>query len=347
MHSILFPWQGWNGNAVPCRAAEAYKTTELLTAIVSGGEGYKIVKKITLVCFIMVIVILIMSGSTFAPYSIISYFKTNIVDSICDLQIYEEDNYKIENSNDEVDYEIENLNDEIEYQEIEIIFYYVDEYQSFDLSQGQKNIVKRARQMTEIEWTPLRSIRSWSEHPNFEAGNTYRGIPYGRPIYHTPLNFSFEEFIDAINDENSYMYTRYSTRDSIAPFYSTDCSAFVSYAWGASRHWTWEFPQIADNVGNNLQDIEVGDILNNPHIHVVLITDIVKESDEIVSIEISEAFGKISRRIWFGEEHERPLYQINIRYLNNGYNILRFRERDYVMYEHSCLISINHYICCY
>ena len=300
-------------------------------------------KKIILICFISIAVILMMSSSAFTPNNIISDHKINedIDYSIYDLQIYDE-----YDENDYIIFEVEclisDLNNEIEYPTNEIIFDCVDEYKPFDLSQGQENIVKRARQMTEIEWSPLRPVQSWREHPNFEVGNTYRGIPYGRPEYHTPLYFSFEEFIEAVNNENSYMYTRRSTRDSIAPFYSTDCSAFVSYAWGVTRHWTWEFPQIADNIGNNLQDIEVGDILNHPHIHVVLVTNIVKddETNNIVAIEISEAFGKISRSIWFGEGYERALSQINVRYLNNKYYILRFRERDYVTYNHSCLIPI-------
>jgi len=249
-----------------------------------------------------------------------------LVDEECYNFVYETEDFLLDDSNNEITYQ-------------EVILECFDLLND-GLSQGQINIVKRARQMTEIEWIPLRTIRSWREHPNFEAGMTYKGIPYGRPINHVPVDISLEEFINAVNDLDSRMYTSNSTRDSVAPFYSTDCSAFVSYAWGVPRHWTWEFPQIADNIGNNLHDIEVGDILNNPHIHVVLVTDIVKESDEIISIEISEAFGKISRRRWFGEGHERTLNQINSNYLNSGYNILRFRERDYVMYEHSCLIPI-------
>lgn len=91
-------------------------------------------------------------------------------------------------------------------------------------TQGQQNIVKRARQMTEIQWTPQKDILGWDSGLTYRAGVTYTGLPYGQPVYasYVPWSTSLVGFIDAVNDPNSLMYTSYSSSNKRAPYYSID-----------------------------------------------------------------------------------------------------------------------------
>ena len=40
------------------------------------------------------------------------------------------------------------------------------------LTQGQENIVKRARQMVNIRWTPVKDILGWRKGITYKAGTT-------------------------------------------------------------------------------------------------------------------------------------------------------------------------------
>ena len=51
------------------------------------------------------------------------------------------------------------------------------------VSQGMKNIVKRAYQMTNIQWTPKADIAGWGNGLTYKKGTTYTGLPYGQPVY--------------------------------------------------------------------------------------------------------------------------------------------------------------------
>ena len=60
-------------------------------------------------------------------------------------------------------------------------------YYRKELSEGAKNTLLRARQMYEVEWTPLQDMSMYDteeETPKqFLAGVTYKGIPYGQPVH--------------------------------------------------------------------------------------------------------------------------------------------------------------------
>lgn len=87
------------------------------------------------------------------------------------------------------------------------------------------------------------------------------------------------------------MYTSRSTYNRSAPYYSSDCSAFVSWAWGlSSRQTTSSIPYFATKVTpQNLYGLQVGDALDKSGSHVVLVEDIGYDDDgDIVYIDIME-----------------------------------------------------------
>jgi len=220
---------------------------------------------------------------------------------------------------------------------------------SFDydrcLTVGQENIVLRARQIFEIEWTPLRDVITWARRGVFRAGETVQGLPYGMPPpnNYVPLRTSFSEFLELVDDRSSSFYRSIATRHHDAPFFALDCSAFVSYAWGLDEHlMTGALPSVSTNIGIDMQDIQVGDALNKPGIHVVLVTEIRYDKDnEISAIGIMELNPPKATLTSYGEEGDFPLVELQRRYLNNGFSIIRYSERESVVYLHDCVIPID------
>ena len=54
-----------------------------------------------------------------------------------------------------------------------------DSARDVQLSEGVRNIVKRAYQMTDIQWTPQADVLGWNGDLTYRAGVTYTGLPYG------------------------------------------------------------------------------------------------------------------------------------------------------------------------
>lgn len=216
---------------------------------------------------------------------------------------------------------------------------------SGELSEGQINIVRRARQLVEIEWTPVYNLFQWDKEGSFWAGTTYTGVPYGQPVQasYVGCDSTLTEFINACDNERSRMYTEYSEYNKTAPFYSTDCSGFVSYCWGLEmRKTTSDMSDVAELLADHtVNALEVGDCLNNENVHAVLVTGVVRNSDgEITLVETMEATPPIScRKIYGGSE--RSIDDLVSYYFDNGYKIYRYPQRDSVTYTHDCAVPID------
>jgi len=219
-----------------------------------------------------------------------------------------------------------------------------------ELSQGQQNIVKRARQMLEIEWSPIHDRYQWAQSGVFAAGSAYTGVPYGQAVnaYYVGFDATFSEFMTAVNTSSSLFYTSYSTYNQIAPYYSGDCSALVSYAWGLeSRMITRTLPEASDRLQNqSLSAIEVGDALNNSVTHVILITGLRYDtSGALVTVEVIEQTPNIARKTVYGTGGMRTLSYFENFYLGGGYQIYRNPNRDLVTYTHDCAVPIDGDFC--
>lgn len=221
-----------------------------------------------------------------------------------------------------------------------------DSYHAADLSEGVQNIVKRAKQMTGIQWTPREDIIGWGGWVTYRAGVTYTGLPYGRPHdegSYIPWETSLTGFLKAVKDPDSRMYTSYASHDRRAPYYSQDCSAFVSWAWDLpERQHTTTLPDYAVKISDSsYAQMEVGDCLSRAGYHVVLVTDLVYDaSGKIIAVELSEsdasAPDSLCHSFWFGEGHSRSMGAFQKKYLDNGYTLYRCKTRDSVTYTHSC-----------
>ena len=223
------------------------------------------------------------------------------------------------------------------------------------LSQGVQNIVKRAYQMTNIQWTPLANITGWNSEMTYYAGQTYTGLPYGQPVYasYVPWSTSLTDFIGAVNNPNSKMYTSQSTYDSVAPYYSCDCSAFVSWAWNLnSRQTTSSIPNYATLVSNSsYTGLQVGDCFCKKLSHVVLVTDITYDDNGAISgVEISESTVNMAtnyccQKTWYGTGYSYPLSMLQTKYTDSGYGLYRSATRDNATYTHYCVVPLEGDVC--
>lgn len=171
-----------------------------------------------------------------------------------------------------------------------------------ELSQGVKNILLRARQMYEVTWTSLEDVQADSKTcpGTFVKGQTYQGVPYGQPVHKGKYISSItalEEFVAATKDkdskmyttkgENTYDHTTYGKPIRYCPFYSSDCSAFVSYAWGISKLTTRDFISKKSkdgstgykDLGKDINKLEPGHaICTDSSGHIILIYDVEYDS---------------------------------------------------------------------
>ena len=117
---------------------------------------------------------------------------------------------------------------------------YSDNLLRRSLSAGQTNIVRRARQMLSVRWTPVKDVAGWGYYSSgyslqgkilYKAGHTYVGLPYSQSCSYVPWYTSLSDFVTAVNNPNSKMYTQRISYGRGGPYYGTDCSGFTSYAW--------------------------------------------------------------------------------------------------------------------
>lgn len=226
------------------------------------------------------------------------------------------------------------------------------------LTTNQQNIVLRAQQMAEVTWTCLETRYSWGgdnssyvssnsssgskveatdgtvTYGYFQAGKTYKGIPYSQAVStgYVGWDLTLAEFLEAVADSSNVFYSSYSTYSRTAPYYGSDCSGFVSYAWDLPYRCTCtSLLNFSSYIGTDIPKLQVGDAINNPSSHVMLVTDIGYDSDgNIVSVEITEQTPCKMRVTCYGEAIEGKSYDkittlstLTSYYLNRGYAIYR------------------------
>ena len=215
------------------------------------------------------------------------------------------------------------------------------------LSAGIQNIVRRAKQMLYITWRPLKDVAAWEGRMIYKAGKTYTGLPYGQPVNasYVPWSTSLPQFIACVNNSQSKMYTARSTYYKDAPYYSIDCSAFVSWAWNLrSRQHTGGLPNYGTRISStSYANIQVGDCLNSSG-HAVLVTDVTYDATgAITGIQISEATPATAddcccRSVNYVGDRLAAFRQY---YFGNGYTIYRSKTRDEVTYTHECVVPLE------
>ena len=204
-------------------------------------------------------------------------------------------------------------------------------------NQGVANAIARAYQLTDVEWTPLADVPGVQKIDGnftvirFEAGVTYRGIPYSGVTAtdtYVGLNVSLGSFLTALQNQNSVLYTEnlHSTNEKSATYFGTVCSKFAQYILDIPGSYN------TNNVANipgvdtiampgkyTVDDIRLGDIVLHTQNHTTVCTDILYDSNgEVAFIEISEAVLPLVRRmLWSPEEFYEHF---------SGYRLCRYQH---------------------
>lgn len=190
---------------------------------------------------------------------------------------------------------------------------------------GELNMVKRARQFTDIKWTPAvnlkrRNVVEYDAELNYSQGwqdtflvdTEYTGIPYSHG-YYSGANRNFgmlgyqvtlDAFATAAQFADSYLCAtdHWSVANAVYTNYGASCDTLACYAMGLD---TWYgsdsgFQTLVNNgtivrvcdgdaIGANINSIHLGDIIWKKAVHVAVITDVVIDDDGDIFIEVSEA----------------------------------------------------------
>ena len=220
---------------------------------------------------------------------------------------------------------------------------------TLSLTASQENIVRRARQQMEIRWTPLEDILGWRGNFTFLAGETYIGIPYAQPInsgFYVPWARSFVHFANAVQDINSPMYTSFSyhgTHATIAPFYGSDCSAFVSYALAQPyRTTTLTFPRYAHRITQSIYSLQVGDVFNAPN-HNLIVTAVEFDLEgNLIAVETMEQTLPLPRHRRYGAGGDSGgLQNLVNRTFGSGFALYRSNTVDNVPFTPSPAVNVE------
>ena len=102
---------------------------------------------------------------------------------------------------------------------------------------SRQEITSKGYDMIHVYWNPTEELVGWRGNYTFEeSSNPY--YPYGIPYSQTPNQVDEKDFIYALNNEDDFYDT---LTNPIQPRYGSDCSGFLSFAWGLSRKTTYDF----------------------------------------------------------------------------------------------------------
>ena len=178
--------------------------------------------------------------------------------------------------------------------------------------------LRRARQLTDFRWTPLRDIPTYTKKDgNFllPAGVEVMGFPYSSTELQDKFigeNVTVESFLSQISNPHSKLYAAGHGEHS-APNVGLVCNGLARYALGISRRVSTRcwlsipgMKKVAERQTYTVEDMRLLDVLyafGDGRNHVALVTDILRnESGEIVEIEVSEAIRPLCVRHRFAAD---------------------------------------------
>ncbi len=190
-----------------------------------------------------------------------------------------------------------------------------------DLSKGKKNVLCRARQLTEFEWTPLRDVPTYTKVTGktvLPAGKLVRGMIYSslEPTDKFVCeNISFETFSTIVNNPDSALYCKdIAGHNNSWTYFGLVCNGLVRYALNIRRRYStkrWlDVPGmhlIYEASQYTVDQMEICDILyalGKGRSHVALVTDLIyDENGRVQQVEVSEAIRpSCVRRVFTSEE---------------------------------------------
>lgn len=174
---------------------------------------------------------------------------------------------------------------------------------------GAQCAVKKAHQMTDLEFVPLDTMVA-NKKRTYLPGENCKGLIYSsvkETSTFVGFDVSFHTFMTALHNSRSVLYTEnvgkapYHGKNAIA-YYGIVCSALVSYALGLNVYYNSnDFSQSDDMVlidNQSVKGIQLADVLWRSG-HVAIVTGIERNSETgaVVSVEYCEAVEQGCRRV--------------------------------------------------
>lgn len=220
---------------------------------------------------------------------------------------------------------------------------------------GVENGLKRAMQMTDIRWSPVKDLPS-SHCFHTAEGKTYAqtfikpGTPMTGMIYSSVLknqkflgyNVSLETYMTALRDPQSVLYKKNlhgMGRSNAGCWYGIVCSCFASYVHDLPNRTIcrdWPFVENVTMLGQpDPDEFKLLDIILNVKRHIAVITDILRDGEgHAKMIEVSEATLPLCKKTYFTPEEFRLFWY------DNEFNIYRKSDLEKITYTPDIFVHI-------
>lgn len=182
-------------------------------------------------------------------------------------------------------------------------------YADIPKSKAYENCIKRAYQMTSVQWYPRELMPANIVYTDGAGEFVYTKAfhhPYGwrqgmaysscrATEKFVGYNISMETFMTATENPHSILYTRNLHgvgAGSIGSYYGIVCSCFVSYVTGRPYRTVCKaWPELTEEIStDNLDNLQLCDIVDNPQKHIAIITGLWRDEEgHVQKIEISES----------------------------------------------------------
>lgn len=229
-------------------------------------------------------------------------------------------------------------------------------YHDIPKSKGVENALKRAKQMLNIQWVPIKLFPCGDSFINPDGTATrvdkwypaYRprtGIPYSSVRLHEKFvgfNVSFETFMTALSNPGSVLYTcsQHGVGKNMSSYYGTVCSCFASYVCGLPYRTSTNRMMVEKDVREVditcLNGLELCDLVIKKDSHVAVITDIQRDVDRNVRlITVSES----TLPLCVSNDYTPELF--NAYWLGRGYHVYRYDGVHRQTYEPSPYVYVE------
>ena len=211
-------------------------------------------------------------------------------------------------------------------------------YSDKPASKGVENALKRARQMVEIKWTPIRRMAASTIYRDinevrhdvdtfFSAYCPQKGVNYSSVRCHEKFvgdNVLFETYLSALANPRSVMYTRsqHGQGRAMSGFYGTVCTSFAAYVFNLPVRFpsdTWStIPGVKEVDSTALENLQLCDAVLKTG-HIAIITGIQRDVEGKVRIvTVSESVSPLCIVKDYTTEEFRGYW------LASGYRVYRY-----------------------
>ena len=204
-------------------------------------------------------------------------------------------------------------------------------------SKGVLNFLKRVEQGMNLTYTTLDVLPQ--HRGDIAAGTEVHGLVYSssrEEMLCVPNCVSWDSFMTALKNPNSYVYTRTSKLTNSKTYYGNVCSGFLSYAYNLNRvSNSAEMVRLSEFTKRAKQDVdhlELGDLLKKTS-HVICVYDILRDaSGKIVLVRFAQETNPLAYIMGDTPQGTNTM-------LDTIYKAYKFNKFDSITYTESQWVS--------